>query len=75
MIADNRGERAREALKAEAIVDAEVETFWRWFESLEAVPTIVALREKLEVFRRAEVERHLIAFCTLRLLDLRIRRI
>ena len=62
VIADNRGERAREALKAEAIVEAEVETFWRWFESLDAVPTIVALREKLEVIRRAEVERHLIAF-------------
>jgi glutamyl-tRNA reductase len=62
VIADNRGERAREALKAEAIVDAEVETFWQWFESLDAVPTIVALREKLEVIRRAEIERHLIAF-------------
>src|SRR5438034_1357583 len=45
VVAQNRGARAREAVKAETIVDAEVEAFWRWFTSLDVVPTIVELRE------------------------------
>ncbi len=57
VIAENRGARATEAVRAEAIVDAEVDAFWRWFQSLGVVPTIVALREKLEGIRQAEVER------------------
>jgi len=59
VIADNRGARAREALKAEALIEAEVEAFWRWFEGLDVVPTIVELRDKVEAIRRAEVDRHL----------------
>jgi glutamyl-tRNA reductase len=55
VIADNRGARAREAAKAETIVEAEVESFWRWFTTLDVVPTIVALREKLEAIRQREV--------------------
>jgi len=61
VIARNRGARAREAAKAETIVDAEVEVFWRWFTSLDVVPTIVALRERAEAIRRGEVERRLAA--------------
>ncbi len=59
VVAQNRGARAREAAKAETIVDAEVDTFWRWFASLDVVPTIVALREQVEAIRRHEVERSL----------------
>ena len=55
VVADNRDERAREAAKAETIVEAEVDAFWRWLASLDVVPTIVALREKLEAIRRAEL--------------------
>ena len=51
----NQEERGREALKAEAIIDAAVEGFWRWFDSLDVVPTIVALRQKVEGIRVAEV--------------------
>lgn len=58
VVAGNRDARVREAVKAESIVETEVEAFWKWFTSLEAVPTIVALREKVEAIRRAEVERH-----------------
>ena len=58
VIAENRGVRASEALRAEAIVDAEVEGFWDWLEGLDVVPTIVALREKLEDIRQREVDRH-----------------
>ena len=59
VIADNRGARAREAEKAELIVDAEVDAFWRWFTSLDVVPTIVELRDKMDVIRRRELERTL----------------
>jgi len=61
VIADNKGARAREAVKAETIVDAEVDAFWRWFTSLDVVPTIVALREKVEGIRRRELARGLTA--------------
>jgi len=61
VVAENRGARAREAAKAETIVDAEVDVFWRWFRSLAVVPTIVALRERVEAIRQREVERGLVA--------------
>jgi len=56
---ENLGERQQEAARAEAIVAEEVESFWRWLDHLEVVPTIVALREKLESIRRAELEKTL----------------
>ncbi|MCC6849518.1 MAG: glutamyl-tRNA reductase [Deltaproteobacteria bacterium] len=59
--ADHTGEREREALRAEAIVEDEVERFVRWLAGLDVVPTIVALREKLETIRRAELEKALTA--------------
>jgi len=59
VIVDNRDARAREAVKAEAIVETEVDAFWRWLRSLDAVPTIVALREKIEAMRRDELARML----------------
>jgi glutamyl-tRNA reductase len=57
VVAENRGARAEEATKAETMVDAEVDAFWRWLTTLDAVPTIVALRDKLEAIRQAEVAR------------------
>lgn len=51
----NRERRGGEAQKAEAIVAAEVAAFESWFNALEVVPTIVALREKLEGIQRAEL--------------------
>ena len=61
VVADNRDARAAEAAKAETIIEVEVEAFWRWFTSLDVVPTIVALREKVEAMRQQEVERTLAA--------------
>lgn len=55
----NRDERGREATKAEAIVDEEVDSFCRWMAGLDAVPTIVALREKAEMIRQAEIAKTL----------------
>jgi glutamyl-tRNA reductase len=56
---DNRGERSREAEKAETIVIEEVESFYRWLGHLEVVPTIVALRDKVEGIRRGELQKTL----------------
>ncbi len=57
--ADNADEREREALRAAAIVEGEVDVFWRWLDGLEIVPTIKALREKVEAIRNAELEKAL----------------
>jgi len=56
---ENRGERTREAEKAETIVVEEVESFYRWLGHLEVVPTIVALRDKVETIRRGELQKTL----------------
>jgi glutamyl-tRNA reductase len=57
VIADNQGARAAEAVRAETIVDGEVEAFWRWATALDAVPTIVAVREQVEALRLQELAR------------------
>jgi glutamyl-tRNA reductase len=61
VIEDNKDEREREAVKAEAIVAEEVEAFWSWLASMEVTPMIVALREKAEAIRKREVEKTLAA--------------
>jgi glutamyl-tRNA reductase len=50
-------ERRREAERAEGIVEEEIETFQRWQSTLDAVPTIVALREKAESIKNSELEK------------------
>jgi len=55
----NLRERQREAQRAEALVEREVEKFAERLRSLEVVPTIVSLREKLEEIRKAELARAL----------------
>jgi glutamyl-tRNA reductase len=47
-VAHNMSGREAEATKAGAIVDQEVERFQRWFDSLEVVPTVAALRERAD---------------------------
>ena len=49
--------RAREADKAEEIVGQEIETYLQWERALDAVPTIVDLREKVEDVRKRELEK------------------
>ncbi len=56
---ENLKGRTSELKKAEEIVDEEVAGFLRWLASLEQVPTIVALRQKLEEIRRGELEKSL----------------
>ena len=52
----SRAARARVA-HAEAIVAEEVEKFAGWLRSRGAIPTVVALRQRFEAIRRAELER------------------
>jgi glutamyl-tRNA reductase len=59
VIADNKGSRASEAVLAEQIVDGEVDTFCRWLDGLDVVPTVVELRERIERIRGREVDRYL----------------
>ena len=55
----NLRERAREAQRAEALVEREVAKFSARLRDVEVVPTIVSLRERLESIRRAELKRAL----------------
>lgn len=53
----NAASRADEGLKAERILNAELDLFERWVESLEVLPAIVALRERAEeIVRRVLAE-------------------
>ncbi|MDH5741502.1 MAG: glutamyl-tRNA reductase, partial [Nitrospira sp.] len=56
-VEQNRAERVREAEKAEQMVLEEVTTLLDWMKSLEVTPTIVALRNRVDDIKRAEVER------------------
>jgi glutamyl-tRNA reductase len=53
----NREDRKQEAEKAEHIISEEILKFQHWLETLEVVPTIIALREKAETIRRSELQR------------------
>jgi len=55
----NLKERNREAERAEAIVEQEVSVYLNWLRSLDVVPTIVSLRQRIEEIRRAELQRAL----------------
>jgi glutamyl-tRNA reductase len=56
---ENLNERSSEAEKAECIVQEEVGSFLDWVSSLEQVPTITALIEKLELIRQKEINKSL----------------
>ncbi len=56
-VRENLARRASEVAGAETIVNEEVGKFGAWFRSRAAIPTIVALRERFEAIRRAELER------------------
>jgi glutamyl-tRNA reductase len=58
VVSQNREERQREAVRAEKIVEQEVERTLRRLASRELAPTIVALEQRLESIRTAEIERY-----------------
>ena len=57
VVAGNRERREAEADRAGAIVSDEVTRFQQWFDSRDAVPTITALKERVDGLREAETER------------------
>ncbi|MDY6790046.1 MAG: glutamyl-tRNA reductase [Thermodesulfobacteriota bacterium] len=57
VVDENLGDRKAEAIKGERIVDEAVIRFREWYDNLDVVPTIVALRSKLETIAKTEIEK------------------
>jgi glutamyl-tRNA reductase len=57
VIDENIEDRQREAIKAERLIDEAVIQFGQWYQNLQVVPTIKALRAKIEAIATAEVNR------------------
>ena len=55
--AGNTAERQKEAERAEAIIEAEVERFAARMKSLAVVPTILSIQEQCETIRQAEMDK------------------
>lgn len=56
-VASHVADRRKEAERAEAIVNMEVERFQARIQTLDVVPTIVSLQDHLETIRQAEIDR------------------
>jgi glutamyl-tRNA reductase len=56
-VRENLARRASEMVRADAIVAEEIDKFAAWFRSRGAIPTVVALRQRFESIRQAELER------------------
>jgi glutamyl-tRNA reductase len=59
IVDDNIEDRQHEAVKGERIVDEAVIRFREWYAGLEVVPTIIALRKKMESIAAAEIKKTL----------------
>ena len=57
IVQENLARRGGELARAEAIVDEEVAKYAAWMQSREIVPTVVALRQRFDAIRRAELQR------------------
>ncbi len=56
-VRENLARRTSEVARAEAIIAEELEKFAGWLRSRGAIPTVVALRQRFESIRRAELQR------------------
>jgi glutamyl-tRNA reductase len=59
VIDNNIESRNKEAIKGERIVDEAVIRFRQWYDNMDVVPTIVALRDKMDSIARSEVKKTL----------------
>ncbi len=57
IVKENLTRRGAELQRADAIVDEEVGKFASWMQSREIIPTVVALRQRFEAIRQAELAR------------------
>jgi glutamyl-tRNA reductase len=59
VVSANMKERTKEAERAMDIIQNEVEKFEGWVDSLDAIPTIVEIRNRVETIRQNELEKTL----------------
>ncbi|MCD8489119.1 MAG: glutamyl-tRNA reductase [Desertifilum sp.] len=59
VVAQNQESRRQMAMEAEVLLEEECEAFIVWWRSLETVPTINSLRDKIETIREQELEKAL----------------
>ncbi|MBW1709610.1 MAG: glutamyl-tRNA reductase [Deltaproteobacteria bacterium] len=57
VVQENLSSRADEAVRAKRIVEEETIKLMNWLETLDVAPTIIALKEKTEEIRNAELKR------------------
>ena len=57
IVQENLARRTAELAQAESIVEEELGRFSAWMQSREIIPTVVALRQRFEAIRQAELER------------------
>jgi glutamyl-tRNA reductase len=57
IVQESLARRASQLARADAIVGEEVDRFVAWLRSRGAVPTVVALRQRFDAIRRAELKR------------------
>jgi glutamyl-tRNA reductase len=57
IVTENMSRRTTEIERAEAIVREEVDRFGGWMQSREVLPTVIALRERFDAIRQAELRR------------------
>jgi glutamyl-tRNA reductase len=57
IVRENLSRRSSELASAEAIVNEEVAQFTSWLQSRDIIPTVVALRQRFEAIRQAELLR------------------
>ncbi|MBN2061519.1 MAG: glutamyl-tRNA reductase [Deltaproteobacteria bacterium] len=57
VVEENAVQRQREAVRAERIITEEVLKFEKWMKTLDVVPTIKSLKEKVEGIRKAEISK------------------
>jgi glutamyl-tRNA reductase len=59
IIDQNIADRQAEAVKAERLIDEAVIRFRQWYDSLDVIPTIKALRQRIETIAEMEIEKTL----------------
>ena len=59
IIEENTTHRKQESIKAERIITEEVMRFGKWLDTLDIVPTIISLKDKVEAIRKVELKKSL----------------
>ena len=57
IVKENLARRTTELTRADAIVEGEASKFIAWLQSREIIPTVIALRDRFEQIRQAELKR------------------